>query len=76
MCLAVPMQLIEIRDDDTGVAELDGSRRDVGLALIREPRIGDFVIVHAGFAIERLDRAEANDRIRLFEELAAAMEPS
>lgn len=71
MCLAVPMKLTELREEGTGVAELDGSRHDVDLSLIEDPRLGDFLIVHAGFAIEKLDRQEADERLALFEELAA-----
>ena len=71
MCLAVPMKLTELREEGTGVAELDGSRHDVDLSLIEDPRLGDFLIVHAGFAIEKLNRQEADERLALFEELAA-----
>jgi len=72
MCLAVPMKLIEITPDGGhGVADLDGARYDVNLDLIEAPQIGDFVIVHAGFAIERLDAEEADARLELFDQLAA-----
>lgn len=70
MCLAVPMLLKEIRDDAVGVGDLDGSRHEVDLSLLENPQPGDFVIVHAGFAIEKLDEEEANERLALFEELA------
>jgi hydrogenase expression/formation protein HypC len=65
------MQIIEIRDAETGVADLEGNRQDVNLSIITDACVGDYVIVHAGFAIEKLDREEADARIRLFEELAA-----
>ena len=71
MCLAVPMQLTEVRDA-TGVAELDGARYDVNLSLVESPQVGDYVIVHAGFAIEKLDVAEAEARLQLFAEWAAS----
>ncbi|MBQ1887311.1 MAG: HypC/HybG/HupF family hydrogenase formation chaperone [Firmicutes bacterium] len=58
MCLAVPLKLIEIEGND-GVAERDGITRSVRLDFIKEPRLGDYVIVHAGFAIERLNEAQA-----------------
>lgn len=70
MCLAVPMLLTEVRDDTQGVAELDGARFDVDLSLLDAPAAGDYVIVHAGFAIEKLDRDEADARLELFDELA------
>lgn len=71
MCLAVPMKLIEIDDEQSGIAELEGVRYQVNTSLVEEPIVGDYLIVHAGFAIEKLDEEEANNRIRLFEELAA-----
>ena len=72
MCLAVPMKLVEVTaDGQHGVADLDGTRYDVNLDLIESPGVGDFVIVHAGFAIERLDEAEADARLQLFDELGA-----
>jgi hydrogenase expression/formation protein HypC len=69
MCLAVPMEIVEISEDGSGVAALEGSRARVNLSLIENPACGDYVIVHAGFAIEKLDREEADERIRLFAEL-------
>ena len=64
------MKIVETRNDGTGVVELDGSRREANLSLLADPRIGDYVIVHAGFAIEKLDEHDANERIALFDELA------
>lgn len=69
MCLAVPMKVTELADPNRGVAELDGSRHEVNLSLVEDPRVGDYVIVHAGFAIERLDEEEANERLKLFAEM-------
>ena len=70
MCLAVPMQITEIREDGLGVAELEGSRHEVDLSLVEQARVKDYVIVHAGFAIEKLDEEEARERIELFDQLA------
>jgi hydrogenase expression/formation protein HypC len=64
------MELVELKQDGTGVAEVDGARYSVNLALLDSPARGDFVIVHAGFAIQKLDRAEADARLALFDELA------
>ena len=72
MCLAIPMKLIELGDGaQSGVADLDGARTRVNLSLIDAPTLGDYLIVHAGFAIERLDEAEANARLEMFSELGA-----
>ena len=70
MCLAVPMQIKEIPEPHRGICDLDGSTQVVDISLIEEPVVGDYVIIHAGFAIERLDREEADARLELFEELA------
>ena len=70
MCLAVPMRLIEVDDFGGGSAELDGARYAVNLSLIDDPSVGDYVIVHAGFAIERFDEQEAEARLELFREMA------
>jgi len=69
MCLAVPMKIVEIRPDGKGVADFDGSRHVVDLSLISEARLGIYVIVHAGFAIETLDQEEADASLALFEEI-------
>lgn len=70
MCLAVPMTVVQIKGDHEGVVELQGVRRTVRLELLEDPREGDIVIVHAGYAIERLDEAEAEARLQLFDRLA------
>ena len=68
MCLAVPMEVTAISDKVADV-EIGGVTRQVRLDLIdAAPAIGDFVIVHAGFALTRLDREEAVATLKLFEE--------
>lgn len=58
MCLAVPMRLTAI-DGVRGRGELDGVAKDINLGFLESATVGDFVLVHAGFAIETLDEAEA-----------------
>ncbi len=70
MCLAVPMRIQEIRPDGMGIGELAGTRHEVDLSLVKAPGVGDYVIVHAGYAIEKLDENEAGERLALFKELA------
>ena len=72
MCLAVPMEVREIYADGTGSVEAEGVSIKADLRFIEHCRPGDFVIIHAGFAIEKIDRDEAESRIRLFQELASA----
>jgi len=65
MCLAVPGKIIAVRDADcsfpSGTVDFQGSRVDVSLALVPEASVGDWVLVHAGFAISRLNEAEARE---------------
>ncbi len=68
MCLAVPMKLTEI-NGDRGVAETGGVRREIGLVLLDGVQIGDYVLVHAGFAIQKVDAEEAEKTLALFQEL-------
>ncbi len=71
MCLAVPARLVEI-DESIGVAEFGGVRREINVMFVPEAKVGDYVLVHAGCAIETLDEAEAEETLKLFAELAAA----
>ena len=75
MCVGVPMQLIEI-NYPSGVAEAKGVKRDIGLQLLAEDvlEIGDHVIVHVGFAIEKVDKARADEIWEALEEVLAMMD--
>lgn len=70
MCLAVPMKIMEVRGDGTGVAELEGSRHEVNLTLVPDAGVGAYVIVHAGYAIERMNEHEADTILGVFAEIA------
>ena len=72
MCLAIPLQLVEI-DGKTAVGEAMGMRREIRVDFIPEPKIGDYVIVHAGFAIERLPEQQALDDLEAWEEVRDAL---
>ena len=71
MCLAIPMEVKEI-ELDTAICEIDGVRREASLMMIDDVSVGDFVLIHAGFAIEKLDAEEAEKTLQLFREIAAA----
>ena len=68
MCLAIPLKLIEI-DGKEAVGDAMGVRRRIRVDFIPEPKIGDYVIVHAGFAIERLSEQQALEDLESWEEL-------
>ena len=69
MCVGVPMQVISI-EGDQAVAEVDGVKREASLMLLdQEVKVGDFVIVHAGFAISKLDEEDARETLAMMREL-------
>ncbi|MCD8334749.1 MAG: HypC/HybG/HupF family hydrogenase formation chaperone [Clostridiales bacterium] len=72
MCLAIPMRLTEINGNDA-VAEVDGVKRKIRVDFIKEPKVGDYVIAHAGFAIERLQEQQALDNLEAIREVADAL---
>lgn len=72
MCLAVPLKLIEI-NGTKAVGEAMGMTREVRVDFIKEPKIGDYVIVHAGFAIERLPEQQALEDIQAWEDVENAL---
>ena len=72
MCLAVPLKLIEI-NGKTATGEAMGMTRQVRVDFIKEPRVGDYVMVHAGFAIERLPEGQALADLEAWEEMEAAL---
>ncbi len=82
MCLAIPMQVIEVQggsdsllDPKVAIVAADGMQKEIRLDLVdREPAVGDYLIIHAGFAINCLDAQDAEKNLALMREMAAAME--
>lgn len=72
MCLAVPLKIVEI-DGMNAIGEVEGLRRRMRLDFIKEPKVGEYVIVHAGFAIERLPEAQALADIEAWAEVENAL---
>ena len=68
MCLAIPMQVVDRREFD-GTAEIAGIRRQVSLMMCPEASLGDFVLVHAGYAITLIDEEEAQRTLELIEQV-------
>lgn len=68
MCLAVPMRILEMTDQ-VAVCEIDGVRREASLMMLDDAAVGDFVLIHAGFAIAKLDPGEAEATLQLFREV-------
>ena len=69
MCLAIPMAVVKIEENSAWVSA-GGAKREIRLDLVDEmPDIGDYVIVHAGFALHRIDEEEAKERLKLWDEI-------
>ena len=69
MCLAIPMKVLKIQGD-RAIVSSGGIQRTIGINFLKNPRVGDYVIVHAGFAIEKLDTVKAEETLKLLEEIA------
>jgi hydrogenase expression/formation protein HypC len=72
MCLAVPARIVSLEADGQGRARYMGSEVRANFSLVPQARPGDWVIIHAGFAISVVDDKEARETLRLFQEMAAA----
>lgn len=68
MCLALPVRVVELLDDEQAVVDLGGIRKQVSLALVDHVSVGDYVILHVGYALTKLDPDEAEKTLALFRE--------
>ncbi len=68
MCLGVPMKIIS-KKGDRAVVKSGGTSREISIGLLRDVRVGDYVIVHAGFAIERLNERRAKETLDILKEM-------
>ena len=69
MCHAVPMRIVSLQDNDMATVEIGGVRKTASMMLIEDARIGDYVVVHTGFALSKLDPKEAQATLELFAEI-------
>lgn len=76
MCLAIPARVVEILENDMAIVDVGGVRKTISLALVDDVAAGDYVIVHVGFALNRLDPEEAAKTLALFAEISAALDAS
>ena len=70
MCLAIPVQVIELLEGDMARVSLDGVQKTISLALVEDVKPGDYVILHVGYALNKLDPEEAEQTLRLLAEAA------
>jgi hydrogenase expression/formation protein HypC len=73
MCLAIPSKIVKI-EDSLGTIDVDGVKRVVSLLLLEDAQVGDYVIVHAGFAIHKIAETAAAESLKLLREMASLTE--
>ena len=73
MCLAIPSKIVKI-ENGVGIIDVDGVQRTASLLLVEDAVVGDYVIVHAGFALHKIDEADAMESLRILKEAAAFAE--
>ena len=69
MCLALPAQITQILDNDRAIINLGGITKEISIALLDEVAEGDYVIIHVGYALTRLDEQEAQKTLSLFAQM-------
>ena len=73
MCLAIPVKVVEVKSPEFGVVDLGGVTKEISLALVDDVKVGDYVILHVGYALSKLDPDEAAKTLALFEEIAQTL---
>ena len=73
MCLAIPSKITRIENNMAAI-DVDGVKREASLLLVEDARVGDYVIIHAGFAIQKIDEAAAMETLKFLKEAAAFAE--
>jgi hydrogenase expression/formation protein HypC len=73
MCLAIPSKIVKI-ENNMATIDVDGVRREASLLLLEDAQVGDYVIVHAGFAIQKIDETAAMETLDLLREAAALVD--
>ncbi len=71
MCLAIPSKIVKI-ENTIGTIDAGGVKKEISLLLLENARIGDYVIVHAGFAIHKIDESTAMESLKYLRELASS----
>jgi len=69
MCLAIPVKIDSIADDYQAVVEIGGVKKTISIELVDDVQVGDYVILHVGYALNKIDPIEAEKTLQLFEEL-------
>lgn len=70
MCLAIPVEIIELKDNKMAVVEAGGIRKVISIQFLSGVKQGDYVLLHAGFAIQKIDQKQAEETLRILREIA------
>lgn len=70
MCLAIPAKVVALNDGEMASVEIGGVKKDISVSLVEGVQVGDYVIIHTGFALSKLDPDEAEKTLELFAEIA------
>jgi len=71
MCLAIPARIEELTTPGNAIVNLGGVRKEISLALVDDAAVGEYVIVHVGYALQKLDQEEAELTLKMFAEMGA-----
>jgi hydrogenase expression/formation protein HypC len=76
MCLAIPGKIIEITDEENNLAKVDvgGVRRNINISMLEDVSVGDYVLIHVGFAMSKIDEQQALESLKLLQEMAEYMD--
>jgi hydrogenase expression/formation protein HypC len=69
MCLSVPARVVEVHDDHWATVEIGGTSKRVSIDLVEDVKTGDYVLIHVGFAIQKVDEDDAHRTLELFDEM-------
>ena len=73
MCLAIPARVVELTDGDHAIVDMGGVRKEISLALVEDVAVGDYIILHVGYALNKLDPEEAEKTLALFAGMSAVL---
>ncbi|MDD5330909.1 MAG: HypC/HybG/HupF family hydrogenase formation chaperone [Sulfuricella sp.] len=76
MCLAIPARVVELLENDAALIDVGGVQKEISVALVEGVAVGDYVIVHVGYALNRLDPEEAEKTLALFAQIGAEIDAS
>lgn len=71
MCLAIPGKIVEVVDAENNIAKVDvgGVRRNINTGMLDDAKVGDYVLIHVGFAMSKIDEREAGETLRILKEI-------